>query len=193
MFDPAKAADEIKKEYIGYIATTFHFRDGDLRRHLTDRLNRTVAKGPIVEIKDAFKSGATLQDLIDEGVLSPLFTELEKGKSVAPKLPLTRPLYAHQENAIRKIVAGKNVVVSTGTGSGKTNCFLIPILNELLREKEQGALSDGVRAIFIYPMNALANDQIKGLREILMEYPDIKFGVFNGGWGDPVAAAVNSL
>lgn len=59
--------------------------------------------------------------------------------------------------------------------------FLIPILNELLREKEQGALSDGVRAIFIYPMNALANDQIKGLREILMEYPDIKFGVYNGG------------
>ena len=181
MFDPAKAADEIKKEYIGYIATTFHFRDGDLRRHLTDRLNCIVAKGPIVEIKDAFKSGATMQDLIDEGVLSPLFTELEKGKSVAPKLPLTRPLYAHQENAIRKIVAGKNVVVSTGTGSGKTNCFLIPILNELLREKEQGALSDGVRAIFIYPMNALANDQIKGLREILMEYPDIKFGVYNGG------------
>lgn len=48
-------------------------------------------------------------------------------------------------------------------------------------KKEKGQLNEGVRAIFIYPMNALANDQIKGLREILMAYPDIRFGVYNGG------------
>ena len=90
-------------------------------------------------------------------------------------------MYLHQEKAIEKIISGKNVVVSTGTGSGKTNCFLIPVINELLREKEKGQLNEGVRAIFIYPMNALANDQIKGLREILMAYPDIRFGVYNGG------------
>ena len=47
-------------------------------------------------------------------------------------------------------------------------------------KKKKGQLNDGVRAIFIYPMNALANDQIKGLREILMAYPDIRFGVYNG-------------
>lgn len=183
MFNPAKAADEIKKEYIGYISTTFHFRNQNLQRKLLEELNKTISNGPFVEIKDSFKSGKTIEELITDGTLSPLFRELEKNKNekYSHKLPITRPLYLHQEKAVEKIVSGRNVVVSTGTGSGKTNCFLIPVINELLREQEQGKLNEGVRAIFIYPMNALANDQIKGLREILMAYPDIRFGVYNGG------------
>ena len=182
MFNPAKAADQIKKEYIGYISTTFHFRNQNLQKKLLKELDKTVSNGPFVEIKDSFRSGKTIEELIDKGTLSSLFRVLEKDKKhYQRKLPVSRPLYLHQEKAIEKIVAGKNVVVSTGTGSGKTDCFLIPVINELLREKEQGTLNDGVRAIFIYPMNALANDQIKGLREILMTYPDIRFGVYNGG------------
>lgn len=183
MFNPAKAADEIKKEYIGYISTTFHFRNQKLQEKLVEELDKTVSNGPFVEMKDSFKSGASIKELMDKGVLTPLFSDLERGKpqSYQRKLPLDRPLYFHQQKAIEKIVAGNNVVVSTGTGSGKTNCFMIPVINSLLREKEEGTLCDGVRAIFIYPMNALANDQIKGLREILMHYPDIRFGVYNGG------------
>jgi len=181
MFNPATAADEIKKEYIGYINTTFHFRNQNLQKKLLEELDKTVSNGPYVEIKDSFKSGKSIEELIFCGILSPLFTDLERNKKYRPKLPISRPLYLHQEKAVEKIVSGKNVVVSTGTGSGKTNCFLIPVINELLREKEKGQLNDGVRAIFIYPMNALANDQIKGLREILMAYPFIRFGVYNGG------------
>jgi len=183
MFNPAKASDEIKKAYIGYINTTFHFRNQNLQKKLLEELNinKTVSNGPFIDIKDSFKSGKSIEELIDNGTLSPLFRDLESNKKYPPKLPVSRPLYLHQEKAIEKIVSGKNVVVSTGTGSGKTNCFLIPVINELLREKEKGQLNDGVRAIFIYPMNALANDQIKGLREILMAYPDIHFGVYNGG------------
>lgn len=181
MFNPAKAAEEIKKEYIGYINTTFHFRNQNLQKKLLEELDKTVSNGPYVEIKDSFKSGKSIEELIQNETLSPLFTDLERNKKYPPKLPISRPLYLHQEKAVEKIVSGKNVVVSTGTGSGKTNCFLIPVINELLREKEKGQLNDGVRAIFIYPMNALANDQIKGLREILMAYPDIRFGVYNGG------------
>lgn len=181
MFNPAKAAEEIKKEYIGYISTTFHFRNKNLQKKLVKELEKTISNGPFVEIKDSFKSGKTIEELIEKGTLSPLFSDLEKNKKYDPKLPVARPLYLHQEKAIEKITAGKNVVVSTGTGSGKTNCFVIPVINELLREKERGTLNDGVRAVFIYPMNALANDQIKGLREILMNYPDIRFGVYNGG------------
>ncbi|WP_129594437.1 DEAD/DEAH box helicase [Seramator thermalis] len=181
MFNPAKAADEIKKEYIGYISTTFHFRNQNLQNKFVEELERTVSKGPFIEIKDSFKSGKSIEQMIDEGKLSPLFKELEKNKKHPPELRISQPLYLHQEIAIEKIVAGRNVVVSTGTGSGKTYCFIIPVINELLREKEQNKLNDGVRAIFIYPMNALANDQIKGLRKILMAYPDIRFGVYNGG------------
>lgn len=181
MFNPAKAAEEIKKEYIGYIATTYHFRNPQIQSQLETELNKTVSNGPFVEIKDTFETGKSIKQLINEGVLSSRFCDLEAGKSYKPKLPIDRPLYLHQEKAIGKIVAGENVVVSTGTGSGKTHCFLIPVINELLREQEAGTLNDGVRAIFIYPMNALANDQIKGLREILMVYPQITFGVYNGG------------
>ncbi|HOV35592.1 MAG TPA: DEAD/DEAH box helicase [Dysgonamonadaceae bacterium] len=181
MFNPAKAADEIKKEYIGYISTTFHFRNQNLQNKFVEELERTVSNGPFIEIKDSFKSGKSIEQMIDEGKLSPLFKELEKNKKHPPELRISQPLYLHQEIAIEKIVAGRNVVVSTGTGSGKTYCFIIPVINELLREKEQNKLNDGVRAIFIYPMNALANDQIKGLRKILMAYPDIRFGVYNGG------------
>lgn len=181
MFNPAKAADDIKKEYIGYISTTYHFRNQKFQQKFERELWNTVSKGPFVEIKDSFKSGKSINELIEVGLLSPLFRDLEKHKTYPPKLPLDRPLYLHQEEAIKKIVNGRNVVVSTGTGSGKTHCFLIPVINELLREKERDTLNSGVRAIFIYPMNALANDQIKGLREILMCYPDIRFGVYNGG------------
>lgn len=181
MFNPAKAADEIKKEYMGYISTTYHFRNQEIQRRFEEELNTIVSNGPFVEIKDTFRSGKSIEQLIVQGILSPLFRDLESGKKYEPKLPIDRSLYLHQEKAIEKIVAGKNVVVSTGTGSGKTNCFLIPVINELMREIEAGTLSDGVRAVFIYPMNALANDQIKGLREILMSYPQIRFGVYNGG------------
>ena len=181
MFNPAKAADEIKKQYMGYISTTYHFRNQEIQRRLEAELKVTVSNGPFVEIKDTFVTGKSIEDLIAGGTLSQLFRQLESGKRYEPKLPVSRPLYLHQEKAIEKIVSGKNVVVSTGTGSGKTNCFLIPVINELMREIEAETLNDGVRAIFIYPMNALANDQIKGLREILMAYPQIRFGVYNGG------------
>ena len=190
MFNPAKAADKIKKEYIGYISTTFHFRNQELQKRLNDELNKIVSKGPFVEIKDTFTTGKSIEEMIDFGTLSPLFRKLENGKRYPPKLPILRPLYLHQQKAIEKIVAGKNVVVSTGTGSGKTNCFLIPVINELMYEQNAGTLDSGVRAIFIYPMNALANDQIKGLREILMAYPQITFGVYNGGTEHKEAEAI---
>ena len=66
-----------------------------------------------------------------------------------------------------------------GTGSGKTECFLIPIIHHLLHEVEDGELDFGVRAILIYPMNALANDQMKRLRKLFRYYPKITFGVYN--------------
>ena len=57
MFNPAKAADDIKKEYIGYNSTTYHFRDQRFQRKFEKELWNTVSKGPFVEIKDSFRSG----------------------------------------------------------------------------------------------------------------------------------------
>ena len=92
--------------------------------------------------------------------------------------PLQRGLYVHQEHAIRKAVSGRNLVIASGTGSGKTEAFLFPILNALLQEVEAGTGREpGVRALLLYPMNALANDQVKRLRQLLEEFPRLRSDV----------------
>ena len=92
--------------------------------------------------------------------------------------PLQRGLYVHQEQAIRKAVSGRNLVIASGTGSGKTEAFLFPILNALLQEVEAGTGREpGVRALLLYPMNALANDQVKRLRQLLRRSLRLRSGV----------------
>ena len=182
MFDPIQASNNIRDEFISYISTSFHLADQEYARQFKEALGKesAVSKGPYLDISDSFESGKSITTLIGENEMSPLFQELEPGVPEGDKeIKLVRGLYKHQEKAIRKINAGKNIVVTTGTGSGKTECFILPIINHLLREKEAGTLNDGVRAILIYPMNALANDQMKRLRLILKQYPDITFGVYN--------------
>lgn len=119
------------------------------------------SKGPYLEATDSFKLGKSLNQLISEGEVSPLFKNLNK-----KAMPPDRPLYLHQEQSIRCLNKGRNAVITTGTGSGKTESFLLPIINYIFREQERGELNSGVRALLIYPMNALANDQIKRLRNI---------------------------
>ena len=89
-----------------------------------------------------------------------------------------RPLYSHQEESIRRICSGRSAIITTGTGSGKTESFLYPILNELMSDVEKGNMEVGVRAIFLYPMNALVNDQIDRVRKILTQCPEITYGFF---------------
>lgn len=187
MFNPADASSKIKEEFIDYISTSFSIADQEYNELFKEKLNKpgVISKGPLIDIKDIFKSGKTLANLCADNVLSPLFHDIEKNKpngiKYKHKFPLDRPLYLHQEKAVDVITTKqKNAVVTTGTGSGKTECFLIPVINELLREIESETLKPGVRALLIYPMNALANDQMKRLRELLMYYPQITFGVYNG-------------
>ena len=193
MFNPMKASKSIKDEFISYVSTSFHIADRDYANLFVAELNKesSVAKGPYLDISDSFEVGKNIESLIGEGELSPLFRDLEKGVSESDKeIKLKRTLYLHQEKAIRKINQEHNLIVTTGTGSGKTECFVLPIINYLLREKQAGTLSCGVRAILIYPMNALANDQMKRLRMILKDYPDITFGVYNSSTQQDDAAGI---
>ncbi|MFB6271410.1 MAG: DEAD/DEAH box helicase, partial [Salinibacter sp.] len=66
-----------------------------------------------------------------------------------------------------------NAIVATGTGSGKTEAFLYPVLLELYREHMAGTLGSGVRALVLYPMNALANDQRERLGELCKRFQDL--------------------
>ena len=176
MLNPVVLSRAIEDTFADYVATTLSIADERYAELLKAELRKTsiIAKGPYLELGDAYKTGATITKLIADGVMSPLFERFGQG------FKLSRPLYVHQESAVRAAAKGDNMIITTGTGSGKTECFLMPIVNALLQEQESaGHLDDGVRAIIIYPMNALINDQVKRLREIFID-SDITFGVYNG-------------
>lgn len=182
---PLKTTDHIRQTYIRYLKTIKPFQDESFRDAFASALEEPnmLVKGPLVEIALPYKKGKSIKELVEEGVLSPKFAELN-----SPDLPYNRPLYEHQVKAIRKAVRERNLIVATGTGSGKTETFLVPILNYLFREEETGTLGKpGVRAMLLYPMNALANDQMKRLRRLLQNYSKITFGRYIGETDDSLS------
>ena len=175
--DPLAASASIESTYKRYLKTLLTPREPALAAAFAAGVDETRAltHGPLLELTPPYSAGASLADLIGEGVLDRGFAALDSSS-----MPMRRPLYSHQESAIRKVVDGRNVVVTTGTGSGKTESFLIPILDSLIAERNKGTLGPGVRALLLYPMNALANDQVKRLRGMLAAIPDITFGRYTG-------------
>lgn len=173
-FSPVAASESIVEKYKRYLRTIFQISDDSYQKQFEDALNQSgiLEKGPYLDVSDSFVKGKSVAELIDENVLSPSFSEIQ--------IPLDRPLYAHQEKAIRALQNKRNLIVSTGTGSGKTESFLLPILNSILQEADNGTLDSGVRALLIYPMNALANDQIERLRSLLANCPQITYGSYTG-------------
>ena len=136
MLNPIKSSSNIKEEFISYVITHFHIADSDYAKGFDSELNKdgNISKGQYIDISDSFKTGKNIDALIREGEVSPLFAELEPDKAEKDKeVKLKRPLYLHQEEAIRKVNQKHNLVVTTGTGSGKTECFILPIINHLLR------------------------------------------------------------
>ncbi len=176
---PLQTTNLIRDSYLRYLKTIYPFQEVELRTQLWRALEtpKLLLKGPLLEASPPFESGRSIAQLIGEGLLHPGFREL-----CSDALPLERPLYLHQDQGISKTVKlGRNLIVATGTGSGKTETFLIPVLNHLLRERDAGTLHQpGVRALFLYPMNALANDQLKRLRRVLEHFPAITFGRYTG-------------
>ena len=153
--------ETIFERYENYLKTSFYFKAPDLRESFRSALrNYGLLKGPFPEPAYDFKKGVSACDLAEKyfpGESEPLLPAL-----------LPDPLYAHQENAVRAVHENRrNVVVATGTASGKTEAFLYPVLFDLYRQYLDGKLDDpGVRAMILYPMNALANDQRSRLGNI---------------------------
>ena len=178
-FNPIVTARKVEESYREYIATTIHFADADLQAQLEEILSEPgyLAKGPFLEAAPPYRKDKSVSELVDEGVLCKSMLKLGGGDP--RKFDPARPLYVHQVRAIRKAAAGRNYAVVTGTGSGKTECFLLPILNDILFEFEAAGPSAGIRAMILYPMNALANDQLKRLRTLL-EGTGITFGRYTG-------------
>ena len=151
--------------YRSYATSFMRFRDDRIRIRVEDALDsERLWPHPRVGLNPAFESGGTIDDLVEEGVLhpgtSPIF-RLDKSSTDAVGKPL--PLYRHQTQAIRTAAKDRNYVLTTGTGSGKSLAYIIPTVDHVLRTGS----GTGVKAIVVYPMNALANSQMEELSKFL--------------------------
>lgn len=191
VLNPLTTTQQIADHYRRYLESTFLPRDPVLAEELRSALAaRALTRGPYLEASAPFEPGCSVADLVAEGVLSQMFL-----RHTESSFPIDRSLHRHQEVAIRKSVgAQRNLVVTTGTGSGKTETFLIPLLDMLFREVEAGTAAEpGVRALLLYPMNALANDQVKRLRRLLEPFAEITFGRYVGETDDTQTKAEDSF
>ena len=154
--------ERIRQRYENYLKTSFFFNEPTLRDSFQSALREegSLLKGPYPEPARGFKQGLSARALAQQ-----CFPEQSAG--LLPAL-IDQPLYVHQERAVRAAhLDQRNIVVATGTASGKTESFLYPILFELYRQYLTGELEEaGVRAMILYPMNALANDQRERLGRI---------------------------
>ncbi|MBU1432373.1 DEAD/DEAH box helicase [Myxococcota bacterium] len=172
--NPITFTERVVDDFLHYQLTTYPLADVNLYQQLRALLeleqtrDTPLRKGPFVSLSRPFKQGASVEQLIEEGVFHPQM------RAVVP-YPQLR---AHQEAAIRAIHAGQTTLVSTGTGSGKTEAFLYPIISRCLQLQEEGA-PPGIVAIILYPMNALAEDQLERLRGLLAGR-GIPFGMYVG-------------
>jgi ATP-dependent helicase YprA (DUF1998 family) len=174
MLNPITYTEQIVRDFLRYQLTTYPFADRPLHDQMRDLLNLEVTrntpllKGPYIKLSGAFRRGATLEALVREKILHRDLIGRAKHKQT----------YAHQEAAIRAIAQGRTTLVATGTGSGKTECFLYPIISRCLQLRDEDA-PPGIVAVLVYPMNALAEDQLGRLRRLLAG-TGISFGMYVG-------------
>ena len=162
--------DQLISEYSSFSRSFSRIAAPDIR----DEVERQYADGrywpePLVQINPNYQRKGTVQQLVDEGVLHSACADLFRvGKAEGSPQPLH--LYAHQMQALAKGQGKQSYVVTTGTGSGKSLSFFIPVIDRILKAKDQEKTAR-TRAIVIYPMNALANSQLEELDKFLYGYP----------------------
>jgi hypothetical protein len=171
--NPVVFAREVNEQFLRYQLTAFPLSDERLATQ-ADALLRgadgasPLIKGPYLTLAKAFRMGLAVKDAVARGSLHPAIEGI-----------LEHPeLFAHQWETHEAVRVGRHCLISTGTGSGKTEAFLVPILDECLRLRDAGT-AEGLTAVIVYPMNALAVDQLARLRRMLVG-TGISFGMYVG-------------
>ncbi len=170
-----------------------------LRNHLRSTLGAAAGEGasfladPVFEAIFDWQTGEdTMDDLARKGLLSEHLVDAMAAPSTDPELreyvfPRERYPFVHQVAAWQHLAQpeARSVLVTSGTGSGKTECFLVPILDRLARERARLGRLQGVRALFLYPLNALINSQRDRLRAWCEPFGgDIRFSLYKGDTPD---------
>ncbi|MEU0516731.1 protein kinase [Streptosporangium sp. NPDC006007] len=166
---------QLIKDYRSFTEGGTIIRDERIAAFVEDDLDaKSQWPDPWLSLNPFFASGGTVLELATEGVLHPECARIfQAGKTeygtVCDGRPLT--LHRHQREAIDIARSGASYVLTTGTGSGKSLSYIVPIVDKVLRDRErQGPTArKRVRAIIVYPMNALANSQVKELDKYLRD------------------------
>ena len=156
-----------------YIEATYHISAASLIAQRKELLNRpgVIHQIPYLESTPRYQTGDDFSQMksLPSAVLD-AYLAVSIKEDELPQL-IYDPPYKHQSDAVRgSLVDGKNLVIMTGTGSGKTESFLLPILGKLAQEAKTKPVSfshqSAMRALILYPMNALVNDQLGRLRSL---------------------------
>lgn len=124
---------------------------------------------PLVQLNPSFQPGNTVEELAAQGAIHAECARIFRHGKTAAGGGETLRLHRHQQEAIGFAKHGESYVLTTGTGSGKSLSYFIPIVDYVLHEKAKDP-KPRTRAIVIYPMNALANSQVEELRKFLTGY-----------------------
>lgn len=166
--DAIRLSDRLKHRLIDFSLNSCFVKDAKLREICKEIWAGEPEDGGLVSdlwVEGAFASKVsdkTLKYFVDQGIFD---RNLASHLSKDDIIPAERKLYTHQASAIEIAATKKNpaLLITVGTGAGKTESFLLPMLNRLAKDRG----GNGVKCIILYPMNALVNDQVERLYEWL--------------------------
>ena len=165
---PILLIDHVVSEYRDYLRTEFRAKDPALRTALEEALDRPLflAQEPFFQAHRPFRNGRKWREL----PIDPKLARVMENRAREHGSPTPEYAFLHQSEAIDELLSpgARPVVVTTGTGSGKTEAFLLPVIQNAIEDAVRFKKS-GLTAILVYPMNALANDQILRIREYLKD------------------------
>lgn len=156
-------------KFTDYINTVYLGKNTNLRDACKDEIGKKglLFQEPYIEANPAY---LVCNDGINNSESIPNDVKEILGEMINKNLGVFKNPYFHQVEALEAFYSGKDLFVATGTGSGKTECFMWPMISNIVREAKNNAESwkmRGVRAIMLYPMNALVSDQVGRLRKMI--------------------------
>ena len=173
--------EQLIGDYARYIQSFIRINDPRISEHVDQELRDGLLwPDPLIQLNPNFEPGAWIDELVGDGILHPGCSQIFRLKEPdGASKPLR--LHRHQTDAVDAARSGDNYVLTTGTGSGKSLAYIVPIVDFVLR---QGS-GKGIRAIVVYPMNALANSQHNELEKFLcrglpLGQPPVTFRRYTG-------------
>lgn len=166
--------DFVVSDYRQFSTSFTKFRARDIESFVTRHYDSGhYWPAPLIQINPAYVAGPTVDGLVREGVLHPKCGEIFRFGRKDGTPGTSARLFRHQEEAVRIAQGSDSYVLTTGTGSGKSLSYILPIADRVLKLKEADP-SSSIKAIIIYPMNALVNSQRDELDKFLGIFGDHK-------------------